>query len=58
MQPCERPDMPEGLMFGNSLSDYAVSATRYIIDLEEKFDACDGKIAAIGDFFGKAGGQR
>ena len=58
LTPCERPKMPENMMNGNSLADYAIAATRYIIDLEESFDTCDGKVAAMREFFGKVGERR
>ena len=43
--------MPEALLHGNDIKDYAVNATRYIIDLEEQLDVCNGKLNGINDFF-------
>ena len=39
--------MPEALLHGEDIKEYAVAATRYIIDLEEQLDICNGKITAI-----------
>ena len=46
LAPCPRPTMPEAMMRG-SIRDYAVAATRYIIDLEEAFAVCSGKLAGV-----------
>lgn len=43
--------MPEALLHGDDIKDYAVNATRYIIDLEEQLDVCNGKISAISNFY-------
>ena len=37
-------------MNGN-IKDYAVAATRYIIDLEEAYDLCAGKIDALNEWY-------
>ena len=51
LAPCQRPSMPEALLHGNDIKDYAVASTRYIIDLEEQLDVCNGKINAISEFY-------
>ena len=43
-------------MHGN-IRDYAVAATRYIIDLEERLDSCDGKIAGVNEWYARTGGR-
>lgn len=43
--------MPEALLHGDDIKDYAVASTRYIIDLEEQLDVCNGKINAISEFY-------
>lgn len=50
LTPCPRPELPEAMMHGD-IKEYAVSATRYIIDLEERLDVCNGQIAGISEFY-------
>ena len=56
LTPCPRPELPEAMMHGNT-RDYAVAATRYIIDLEESLDTCDGKLAGLREWRGRMGGE-
>lgn len=46
LTPCPLPDRPANLMQGN-MRDYALAATRYIIELEESLAVCGGKLDGI-----------
>ena len=55
MAPCDKPKIPESMMHGNDLSFYAVSATRYIIDLQEALEICDAKLGGLREWSSKMG---
>ena len=40
-------------MHGDDIKAYAVTATRYIIDLQEALDVCDARLAAVREWSGK-----
>lgn len=44
--PCAHPDAPEGLRTGG-LRDFAMAATRHIVDYAAALDACNADKAAI-----------
>ena len=46
MAECPNPQIPDGLRQGD-IKQYAVAATRYIIDLQETLDVCNGKLAGL-----------
>lgn len=56
LTPCPRPEVPEAMMHGN-IRDYAFNSTRYIIDLEESLDTCDGKLAGLRDWQARMEGE-
>lgn len=47
MVPYARPQIPIDLKAGDDIKRYAVAATRYIIDLQEKIDVDEAKLNAI-----------
>ena len=46
MAQCQSPKIPDGLRRGD-IKQYAIAATRYIIDLQEVLDVCNHKLAAL-----------
>ena len=46
MAECPSPKIPDGLRQGD-IKQYTVAATRYIIDLQETLDVCNGKLAGL-----------
>ena len=52
MLPCQSPQIPDGLRKGD-IKQYAVAATRYIIDLQESLDVCNGKLAGLREWTDK-----
>ena len=52
MAECPNPQIPDGLRQGD-IKQYAVAATRYIIDLQETLDVCNGKLAGLREWSAK-----
>lgn len=46
MAQCPNPKIPDGLRQGD-IKQYAIAATRFIIDLQETLDVCNIKLAAL-----------
>ena len=47
LNPCEKPEKPENLIRATTTKAFAIEATRYIIELEQSYDECAGKVEAI-----------
>ena len=43
-------------MHGN-IRNYAVNATRHIIDLDAALDTCDGRLSGLRDWYARMGGE-